>query len=133
MLHLKNIKTALFVSFLTFGSLLSAQQAESSTYSQKASFSEEMLLVLPEAEHLPYAYEIDITGIGFKNAEVARSFFGGVSDNLVQFEANEEGTQVIMRLQYQNLGQKIWTREDWNEYLAKKQDRFNDYRRRMNE
>lgn len=127
------IRLSIFAFFLSFAAISAAQQSAGNTYSQKASFSQDMLLELPATEHLPYSYEIDITGLGFSSAEIARQYFMGVSDNLVHFEANEEGTVVTMRLQYQNLGSKTWTREEWNAYLAKKQDRFQDYLRRMNE
>jgi hypothetical protein len=130
---LKAIRYSAFTLLLAVGSSVMAQQAEGSTFSQKADFSEDMKLELPATDHLPYSYEIDIQGIGFKNAEIAQQYFRGVSDNLVHFEANEEGTTVTMRLQYQNLGQKVWTREDWNVYLAKKQARFQDYLLRMND
>jgi hypothetical protein len=130
---LKAIRFTAFSLLLTAGSSLVAQQATESTYSQKAEFSTDMLLVLPETDHLPYVYEIDITGITFKNAETAQKYFRGVSNNLVHFEANEEGTKVTMRLQYQNLGQKEWTRTDWNAYLASLQARYQDYLTRMND
>jgi len=130
---LKAIRFTAFSLLLTVGSAVVAQQATSKTLSQKADFSTDMLLVLPETDHMPYAYDIDITGIDFKNAETAQQYFRGVSNNLVHFEANEEGTKVTMRLQYQNLGQKEWTRNDWNAYLATLQARYQDYLTRMND
>ncbi len=130
---LNAIRIAMLTLFVATGSTVIAQQDAGNTFSQKASFDDNMKLELPVTDRLPYSYEIDITGIGFKDAQIAGQYFRGVSDNLVHFEANEEGTMVTMRLQYQNTGQNQWTREDWNSYLSKKQERFQDYLLRMND
>jgi hypothetical protein len=134
---MKIVTSTLRASLLTLFAALAFQagaQTESSpTYSQKAVISQEMKLEIPAADHLPYAYEIDITSLNFKDAQTARDYFRGVSDNLVHFEANEEGTSVTMRLQYQNLGSREWSREDWNNYLASKQDRMKNNLQRMND
>jgi hypothetical protein len=126
----RKVSTLLVVMCLALVSA-TAQTSESPAYKQKASFDENMTLVLPQADVLPSAYTVDISNFKFSDRATATTYFNSISDNLVHFKLDESGESVTVRLQYANTGTKVWSLEDWTTYLTEKQARYSDYYARM--
>lgn len=114
--------------FLAFGaSSLFAQSQQSPAYAQKAEISADMKITLPEAEVLPYQYEVSIESLKFENYAAARGFFRSISDNLVMYEVSQDASTVLLRPQYAHLGDEEWSLNEWQQYIDKLQTRYQKY------
>lgn len=125
------LRFGMMLTLVMVAGFATAQNSQNDAYKQQATFSENMTLEIPTSDVLPFSYEVDISGVAFKDDAAAKKYFNSITDNLVSYELQEDN-KVIVRLQYEHLGDQKWGHEEWRTYLAKVADRYKDYFDRIN-
>jgi|688.fasta_scaffold447740_2 hypothetical protein len=79
--------------------------------------------VLSTSSDMMSVYQLDIKSLHFKSDEIASSFFGSISDNLLTYTFDKVSKTATLKLN-QYPGSTITTVESWNKYIASNTGRY---------
>lgn len=96
--------------------------ASAQTAATKAKFDGNMVISVDPSAALVKDYEVDFSGMAFKDEDAAKTFFRSMTDNLVNCDVNYETKIATLHLHTQY--QPDWTVSEWNAYLAKNAERY---------
>lgn len=117
-------KCFLFTVLVSCVLVLTLSSAQAQSVHPKAAFDANMVLTIPGDVELSPFYDVDISKMGFKDADAATRFFRSMTDNLVNATVDWATQTATVHLMLEYAPTPGWDIVKWNSYFVSVSTRY---------